>query len=418
MEQQNMPTAPQTEGTQQAEADAPVKGSVGALLRASRVRLGVDLEGIAETLRIRRVYLEAIEDGRYEDLPGDTYAVGFIRSYAEQLGLDGVELVRRFKKDARDARGEEAVPEQPASFPKPVKTLGLPIGAILTGVVVVGLLVFGGWYLFSAGDSVSLLPKIPAALNEKVGAVSAPRPILEGEDVASTKDAKPEEKTDSALKSEDVKPEAAAVPPAPKSEAVKPVVKTEVAKPAPKPEVTKPVAKPEAAKPVVKTEMANPVPKPEVTKPVAKPEVAKPAPNPEAAKPVAAVSESAAQPEVVQPAATHGAEGLSETPEDVSREPRVYGAENAGARVEIVATGESWVQVTENGNLVLTRLMRAGDRFKAPNRPGLLLMTGNAGGLDVVIDGQKVKRLGAAGQVMRDVPLTPDHLRVATQTPE
>ena len=46
-----------------------------------------------------------------------------------------------------------------------------------------------------------------------------------------------------------------------------------------------------------------------------------------------------------------------------------------------------------------------------PNRAGLTLMTGNAGGLDVVVDGQKAPSLGTTGQVVRDVPLNPERLR-------
>ncbi len=45
---------------------------VGALLKASRLRIGDDLRDIANILKIRYVYLEAIEDGRFEDLPGHT----------------------------------------------------------------------------------------------------------------------------------------------------------------------------------------------------------------------------------------------------------------------------------------------------------------------------------------------------------
>ena len=52
---------------------------LGAMLRESRVSLGRELEDIAAELRIRLVYLQAIEDGRLEDLPGITYATGRIR---------------------------------------------------------------------------------------------------------------------------------------------------------------------------------------------------------------------------------------------------------------------------------------------------------------------------------------------------
>ena len=64
---------------------------VGALLRASRLRVGENLQDVAAMLCIRYPYLEAIESARYNELPGLTYAVGFIRAYAEHLGLDSEE---------------------------------------------------------------------------------------------------------------------------------------------------------------------------------------------------------------------------------------------------------------------------------------------------------------------------------------
>ena len=69
---------------------------VGAELCAARQRVGWTLAEVAANLRIRLPYLEAIEAGRLEDLPGNAYAVGFLRSYATILGLDAAEVARRF----------------------------------------------------------------------------------------------------------------------------------------------------------------------------------------------------------------------------------------------------------------------------------------------------------------------------------
>ena len=81
-------------------ADAsPATSEVGTLLCATRMRLGRDLQHIAKILHIRYNYLVAMEDGRYEDLPGQAYAIGFVRAYADHLGLDGDEIVRRYKEE-------------------------------------------------------------------------------------------------------------------------------------------------------------------------------------------------------------------------------------------------------------------------------------------------------------------------------
>ena len=58
--------------------DSASDTGIGALLRASRMRIGEDLRDVAGMLRIRYPYLEAIEEGRFSDLPGQAYAVGFV----------------------------------------------------------------------------------------------------------------------------------------------------------------------------------------------------------------------------------------------------------------------------------------------------------------------------------------------------
>ena len=72
----------------------------GADLRAARERIGWSLPDIATALRIRLQYLEALEAGRIGDLPGNAYALGFLRTYAVALGLDPNEVARRFKAEA------------------------------------------------------------------------------------------------------------------------------------------------------------------------------------------------------------------------------------------------------------------------------------------------------------------------------
>ncbi|QLH40482.1 MAG: helix-turn-helix domain-containing protein [Defluviicoccus sp.] len=67
-------------------------------MRACRLRAQKRLEDLAPQLHIRQAFLEAIENGRYELLPGPVYAQGFVRAYAESLGLDGDAVAARFKR--------------------------------------------------------------------------------------------------------------------------------------------------------------------------------------------------------------------------------------------------------------------------------------------------------------------------------
>ena len=82
--------------------DPAAGGTVGDLLRRTREGFGQDIDAVAMQLRIRNNYLRAIETGRFRDLPGSTYAVGFVRTYAEYLGLDAQEVLRRFREEAAD----------------------------------------------------------------------------------------------------------------------------------------------------------------------------------------------------------------------------------------------------------------------------------------------------------------------------
>ncbi|HET6689339.1 MAG TPA: helix-turn-helix transcriptional regulator [Miltoncostaeaceae bacterium] len=60
---------------------------IGMRLREARMRQGLDLADCAAATRIRERYLIAIEDGRFESLPGPAYVSGFIRAYAAHLGV-------------------------------------------------------------------------------------------------------------------------------------------------------------------------------------------------------------------------------------------------------------------------------------------------------------------------------------------
>ena len=91
--------------------------------------------------------------------------------------------------------------------------------------------------------------------------------------------------------------------------------------------------------------------------------------------------------------------------------PRVFGAGNEDARIVLVAESESWVQVrATSGELLLTRVLRPGDRYLVPDRPGLVMVTGNLGALRVIVDGEAAPGLGPLGVIGRDIPLDADRL--------
>ena len=60
--------------------------SIGSLLQNARNNNNEELSAVSRSLRIRQVYLEAIENNQFNILPGDIYVIGFIRSYSTYLG--------------------------------------------------------------------------------------------------------------------------------------------------------------------------------------------------------------------------------------------------------------------------------------------------------------------------------------------
>jgi hypothetical protein len=83
----------------------------------------------------------------------------------------------------------------------------------------------------------------------------------------------------------------------------------------------------------------------------------------------------------------------------------------AARRILIEAKVDTWVEVRRGGGSpAFSRLMRAGETFEVPPQPGYRLSTGNAAGIDVSIDGQRLAPLGKSGAVRRNVVLDADAL--------
>ena len=113
---------------------------IGASLREARTRRGLSLDDVTSGLRIRERYVTALEEERWELLPGEAYAKSFLRMYAEFLGLDGQPLRRRVQRARRRARRGSARPG-PARSQKGQETVLLT--RTIVGVMTVAALVGG-----------------------------------------------------------------------------------------------------------------------------------------------------------------------------------------------------------------------------------------------------------------------------------
>ena len=110
---------------------------IGPSLREARMRRGLSPEDVQKALRIRDRYLYALEEERWQLLPGDAYVKGFLRTYAEFLGLDGNLYIDEY--NARFASHEEKpfVPEPMAVVAAPKLGVLRPLAAIVSIVAIV-----------------------------------------------------------------------------------------------------------------------------------------------------------------------------------------------------------------------------------------------------------------------------------------
>jgi cytoskeleton protein RodZ len=93
-----------------------------------------------------------------------------------------------------------------------------------------------------------------------------------------------------------------------------------------------------------------------------------------------------------------------------SDEPHAYGAVDGPARVVIRATADSWVQIRDTDqSTIFIRVLKAGESYRVPDHPGMSLRTGNAGGLEITVDGEPAPSIGPNGAI-RNVPLEPQSL--------
>ena len=407
-------------------------GAVGRVLRDAREGFGQDIATASQQLRIRSVYLTAIEEGRYQDLPGSTYAVGFVRSYAEYLGLEPNEIVRRFRDEAAEVNGRTKL-----NFPMPAVEARVPSGALVLMALMVAVLAYGGWYYLSDRDRnlVDLVPDVPASLQALIDSDVAETSAAENTPALSlaTADAA------SVVPTEDTETDASATAAPSTSSTIAstplelgggttggPTVTTvdglDINMPALD---AAPTLESGAVAVATISDLGVPAEAPAGTT--------------DATSAVTAAIESAASSAAtaLDAAATDaqavvdaGAATLDPTNQQLAvipaapsapdsvQENQDFGVAFGGSRVVIVARMESFLRVRDaDGNEIWSRLLRSGDRYLVPERDGLTLTVGNAGGVDVFVDGRKAPALGAVGVGMSGISLDPARLASGTALP-
>lgn len=287
-------------------------GSVARLLMDTRQSKNYSIKHVADKLRISVRYLEAIETANTNELPERVYALGFIRSYARFLNLNGDEILERYKEEilleTPDVSYFKFDQQIPATHPtKKILWFSIPAALVLAA---------GLWWMLHKDESVPESAPIPPQLIEEAKDESAPSqsdqkslsepPVESHEGAAAHEESTPSEAPDS-HGSELSAPSGVQVPDL-------------------------------RSTPPAVAEKSNPI-------------------------------------------ASFGPILLS-------------------------FSERSWVEIKDaNGVTLISRIFNAGDSFEIPRKEGLILTTGNAGGIRASVSGRPEKVLGKKGIVIKQLSL-------------
>jgi cytoskeleton protein RodZ len=345
--------------------------SLGQGLREAREARHISLKEIASSTKIVRRYLEALENDHLEIMPGSFFIKGIIRAYANAIGLDGEEVLARYKAAGLVGEPErkrhifpraaaEPAPPFPPAFVAPAPALP-PAEPAATPA--------------PAAERAPTPEASPAPKQGPLaGTVPAPGLLFEP---ASKPRLSPA--TRKRILSVIWRLAAAA--------AVATILAVLWSSRRPRPPEAKPgVIAPQAAlaerpRPTVPQTTAGTAPSPAAAAQVSQP----------GAQPSAPVGEPVAKPEPGPPAAA----------EPVSR----------GVAIEISFHDATWIHVRGDGEIKINGVFPAGTTARAQADRLLLIHTGNAGGFTFLLNGERAKPLGRSGQVITDIKITPANYR-------
>lgn len=445
------------------EAPEPEQ-TVGTELRAAREAAGKELNELAAALRIKPEHLIALEAAEYDKLPAKTYVVGFVRQYAQVLGLNANELVERLKVELEGPEPEEetlARGEAPSRRAGPVRIPGgvgggpgapvegesrLPVTSIAIVVILLLVVIFGGWFLTRpSGDSNSTADKeaetgsksAPAVPDESSGdgGQRMPDPPVIPAAAGNQAAARGGGSLTALLPGADRLEQAAGADeqvPLKMPDAAALAVPIENRAGAPEGGAEEAASEREAGqRPGEFSDTAMPQPNLALRTSRSRPPGVPEAASGEAEEAGTAEGEPAL--EDIEAEGVGGAARTEEEPESAPQtrtepEPRpqpavrpeqppaeeaqVYGAATAKSRVTLRVRSSTWVRVEDaDGRVIIERDMRSGDSFRAPDVKGLYLVTKDAGAIELLLDGESIGRAGRSKQVLTGLLLSPDQLR-------
>jgi cytoskeleton protein RodZ len=319
------------------EVEQNATPSIGAVLRTARLARGEEAAAVAAKLKMRRDQLEAIEEGDYARLPGRTYTLGFIRTYARYLELDDTALIQRFKDD-ESATQDEAKPVE-LVFPEASEEKHIPNGSIFVIALVLAIVIYGISYLTMPARQSPTIAK--ASQSAELSVAPASDPVE-----AAPSEAPYAEVTETTFVTGDAR-----LPSSPLPATSAPVENQSVAE----------------------HDMLD----------------------------ATSVFQSATSGVVVAASPEAALETAPEKP-------------ISGSRIVLTALEPTYVRIKdprkpEGKGIFVDRILQTGESVSAPERTGLLMQTGNAGGLHVAVDGRSAGVMGKRGEVVTRIPLDPSY---------
>lgn len=156
--------------------------TLGELLRQTREKKRYHLQTIAKRLRIKPIYLEALEKGHYYAFPGLVYGIGFLRSYAQFLGLDVKDVMDRFHAET------SGIKSQPLEMPIPENRNILPSAKTVVKSVLFLIVVYLLWCIASSFLQPSIQKPLPKLENMVEETVELSQPIVvQGQELETEK---------------------------------------------------------------------------------------------------------------------------------------------------------------------------------------------------------------------------------------
>lgn len=153
---------------------------VGSLLKEMRLQKGLRIPDVSKKLCIRKIYLEAIEDSNYEEIPPLPYGIGFIRSYAEYLGLNSSNIVELYKEETntKSDNGMYVLEAQDEATLPGRKYLLISLLAVVA--------IYAGWHFYNRNLSEETLSETVAQVEETGSDVDMQKEPLIVEDYTVT----------------------------------------------------------------------------------------------------------------------------------------------------------------------------------------------------------------------------------------